>query len=498
MLTEKEFVNLVKKVAKADAHGQLEKIKRLLMDTGRENMPPSKRWFYDDVMANISAQLGEIELSVKHYKMEMEHIEYVPYEVRIQSYSNLLMYLHYREYDNAEMNYWHKGYNRLFADIKYYHNYVSAKKNTKSEKIRIGYLSTDFFGHIVTNFILQLFLYYNRQIFEVFVYQAGAETDEVTEWLKDMVDLWQNLATCSAREAAARIHADSVDILVDLSGHTRGGRTLQIAAYHPAPIQICGIGWFDTTGLEVMDYFLTDIYCHTLENEGDFSEKMLCLPDSHFCYTPGEAVLSCDNVHQENDNIVFGCFNNFAKITDKMLVIWRDVLQKVPDAKLYLKNVSRDEIHVEKMLQRLQELDFPINRCIVEAGEAKYLEKYLKIDIALDTYPYPGGGTTCEAVFMGCPVISMYGRRHGSRFGLSILSNIGLGELASDTQEGYVEKAVALAMDKKLLTLLHKNLRAMMQKSPLMDGKGYTKAVEVKYLQVWQEFSDRCRITNYK
>ncbi|WP_051586364.1 hypothetical protein [Selenomonas sp. AE3005] len=499
MLTEAGFVRLVKQIAKADEGGKPETIKKLLMDTGRKNFPESKKWFYDDVLANIYAQLGEMSRSVQHYKQEMEHAELIPHDVRLMSYSNLLMYLHYLELGNEEMNYWHKGYNSLFADIQPYHSYVLTQPAVESAKVKIklGYLSTDFFGHIVTNFILQLFLHHNRQRFEIFVYQAAGEKDEVTNWLKNMVDVWCDLSACSAQEAAARIHADSIDILVDLSGHTRGGRTLQIAAYHPAPIQICGIGWFDTTGLAAMDYFLTDKYCHTQENAADFTEKMLCLPESHFCYTPGEAVLSCDNIRQEHDSLVFGCFNNFAKITDSMLLSWREILEKVSEAKLYLKNVSRDKFHVDKMYQRLQMLDFPLARCIIEAGEENYLEKYLEVDIALDTYPYPGGGTTCEAIFMGCPVITQYGRRHGSRFGLSILSNIGLGELAAETRQGYVERAVSLANDRELLKLLHNNLRIMMQKSPLMDGKGYTKAIEAKYRQIWQDFSDKCRNTKH-
>lgn len=191
---------------------------------------------------------------------------------------------------------------------------------------------------------------------------------------------------------------------------------------------------------------------------------------------------------KDRDYITFGSFNNFAKITDEMLAVWREILRSVQNAKLILKNVDLREKQRTAMEKRVLALGFSPHEIEVHAGSQYYIEGYNEIDIALDTFPYPGGGTTCEALFMGVPVISRYGRRHGSRFGLGILSNCGLEGLAVSTNEEYIERAVGLANDRELLTMLHQNLRDMMKRSPLMDGRGYTKEVEAAYEMMWENW----------
>ncbi|MBR3457741.1 MAG: hypothetical protein IKH16_06275, partial [Selenomonadaceae bacterium] len=299
-----------------------------------------------------------------------------------------------------------------------------------------------------------------------------------------------DLSELSAEEAARRIYEDEVDILFDLTGHTEGGRTLQVAAYRPAPVQLCGIGYFDTTGLPAMDYFLSDVYCDPAENDALFSERLIRLPRSHFCYTPPVSVLECRAKYHLHRPVVFGSFNNFHKITDGMLELWHEVICRVPGSRLLLKNVSPDRKLVKAMRERALRIGFLPEQLDLRPGSWKYLDEYADVDIALDTYPYPGGGTTCEALYMGVPVISLYGQRHGSRFGYSLLQNIGMGELAAAAPEEYVEKAVAVAGDAELLTALHRILRERLQQSPVMDAGGYVRDVEAAYERIWQEWLD--------
>ncbi len=191
-----------------------------------------------------------------------------------------------------------------------------------------------------------------------------------------------------------------------------------------------------------------------------------------------------------HDPVVFGSFNNYHKITDEMLEIWRRILDKVPGSRLLLKNVIPDEKRAALLRARAERLGIAAERLELRPGSPDYLDEYVDMDIALDTYPYPGGGTTCEALYMGVPVVTRYGRRHGSRFGFSILSNIGIEELAADTPEGYIERAVMLARDKELLSALHGQLRRMMQNSPLMRARDYVCEVEAAYEAMWRAWME--------
>ena len=180
--------------------------------------------------------------------------------------------------------------------------------------------------------------------------------------------------------------------------------------------------------------------------------------------------------------MTFGCFNNFSKVTDDMLLVWKEILCQCPDSHLLLKHKLFDsEEGRQWTLYRLQRLKLPVERVDFRGFSAEYLQEYNDIDIALDTFPYTGGLTTVEALLMGVPVVSMYGDRHGTRFGLSFLSNIGMAELATDNRNMYISLAAGLVEDKKLLKVLHGSLRSIVQKSPLMDVAGYCNDVEWMY-----------------
>ena len=404
--------------------------------------------------------------------------------IKANKYGNSLFYSNYEiDLGDEELFKLHIKYDDIFCNIE---KFEHTHKNM-SKKIRIAYLSADFKYHVVVFFVYNLLSQYNKNMFEVYCYFRGS-ADEITEDLKLKVDVWNDVKNMTDEEIAKKIYCDEIDILFDLAGHA--GVSLPILARKPAPIQICGIGYFNTTGLKTVDYFLTDINCDPIgKNDDIFTEKLIRLPDSHFCYVPPDTM---PNINYNNGNIVFGSFNNFNKINKDVLKIWLDIIKKVDNSKLILKSADLDNKYSEyKIIDMLNSVGFNKEQVEIRKASLNYLKEYNEIDIALDTWPYPGGGTTCEALYMGVPVITLVGERHGSRFGYSILKNIGLVEGIAFSKEEYVEKAVALAQNKERLSMLHLSLRQMMENSPLMDGKLYMTVLEEQYQKIWQQYLER-------
>lgn len=453
-------------------------------------IPPERKYIYHEAMAMCWLMAGKWQEGWRHVHKCLK-LGKVPahWENLQKSFSDWLVYIHFLpDLSDEEIFAKHREYGAVFSDIEQYNH--DKARHGGHKKIKIGYISPDFYEHIVTNFAVQLYSAYDRDKYEVHLYNVGDTHNEVTGWLAEMADGWHDLQGKRAAEIAARIYADEIDILVDLAGHTKKGITLQALAYKPAPIQMSGIGYFDTTGLPAVDYYITDNYCDKPGNEVFFTEKLLRLPRSHFCYTPSETVLQCRKQWQLHKPVIFGSFSNFLKLNDEILLTWRKIMMQVPNARLLLKNVRPHEQELAELADRMQALGFEMERVELRPGTKYYLDDYADMDIALDTFPYPGGGTTCEALYMGVPVVSRYGRRHGSRFGYSILKNMGLEELTAATEDEYIRIAVALANEADLLRSLHGNLRKIMQASPLMDAKGYLQDMEAAYGDIYQQWLD--------
>ena len=350
------------------------------------------------------------------------------------------------------------------------------------EKIRVGYLSADFCRHAVSQFVRPLLFDFDSSKFQIYVYQINGNVDYVTAELQKSPVYWRNIAHKDIGEAAKIIREDEIDILFDLGGHTKNNM-LPVFAYRPAKKQISGIGYFNSTGIYECDGFLSDVYCASMMKSPYFTEKLLRLPHTHFCYQPYNIfpeIVPPPSLKQ--GYITFGSFNNFAKVNDKVLSFWREILRQVPNSRLLLKHrLMGTEAGRKCVSKRLLKHGLPIDRIEMRGLSTDYLTEYGDMDIALDTFPYQGGLTTCEALFMGVPVVTLIGDRHGSRFGLSFLSNLGISELAAKNKEEYVSIAVELAMDRELLVSLRQNLRSMMKKSPLMDEKAYMRELEELY-----------------
>ena len=404
-------------------------------------------------------------------------------------YSSFLLAQNAREVDEAALFASHCAYGKLFADVPRY----TFPAPYRHEKIRVGYISPDFRRNVMQNFIQPLLTAYDPMHFEVYVYSTAAEPDDVTAALRPYADVWRDVGDSSPAETAARIRADEIDVLVDLAGHAAGG-ALPVLARRPAPVQMLGLGYTATSGLSEVDAFLTDAVCDPpgAGHERYFTEEFVHLP-SQFCYVPpAHLPASRGTPARQSGSILFGVFNQYRKFTDEMLVVWREILERVPASRLLLKSqvFFAPEMRVAAV-ERLRRLGFDPRRVLLESADTGYMRRYLDVDIALDTFPWPGGGTTCDALYMGVPVVTRYAARRSTRFGCALLSHIGLAELAADTAEGYIARAAALTGDLDTLDALHRGLRGMMARSPVTDQEGYMRALENTYRHFVAKVSER-------
>ncbi len=407
-------------------------------------------------------------------------------------YSKALFMDNYRPQALAESRRRAAHYAELLPEIKPYKH--PAERKVPQKKLRIGYLSPDFREHAVASFIEPLLRQFTPEQFSVFVYDTGRH-DAVTHRLQKAPVTWRDLQGRPPRTAARLIAEDEIDILFDLSGHTQDS-CLPIMAYRPAPVQIAGIGYMNTTGLPAIDYFLSDETClptgDTIAAAG-FTERIIRLPHSHLCYAPHVVhrmpELALDAPSMRKGYVTFGCFNDFNKVTDEMLLLWRGILESVKESRLVLKGkVCSVPSGQEIVRQRLRRLNFDVRRVELRPYSPDYLEQYADIDVALDPAPYNGGLTTCEALYMGVPVICMRGRSHGARFGASLLRNAGVQELLLENDLNYVRRAVQLGKSPKLINQYHQQLRQQLRQSALMNQQQYMQELEAAYHRIWQEY----------
>ena len=439
------------------------------------SLPAWQKALLYNVLAIVEAELGNVDQAAA-YELASSRLPNNP--GTLLEYSTMLFYLHYLEMPQIEMFQAIKGYNDLLIGIKPYIH----KLPYKHKKIRVGYVSADFCYSVVACFTYVMLTACDKARFEVYAY-AKTEEDDISRMMAERVDVWRNIYTLSAQEAAAWIYRDEIDILFEPSGHT-ANNCLEILAYKPAPIQISGVGWFDSTGMEAIDYFLTDIHVDPPgKNDESFTEKLLRLPHTHFCYFLTTHLPKVSPPpFLANGYITFGTLNKFAKITDKMLRAWAIILEQLPEARLFLKGKTFDSaLGRETAQKRIEAAGIDMRRVFWEGHSQDYLSAYEKIDIALDTFPYPGGTTTCDALFAGVPVVTLVGQTHNSRFGYSLLKNMQLEELCAHTLAEYIHICVQLAKDAQRLRNYRFTLHRRMRLSPLMDGGGYMMELELLY-----------------
>ena len=443
---------------------------------------PEEKNFAADVLSHLGEACAELRLldeAKKFYTLTTKILSPPKTE---QAVTALIFRENLREDSTLEsFRALYDEYKKILTDIKPF-----PKKFYAHKKIRVGFLSGNFYAHVVVQWSRSLLTGLDKNFFATYFYSARKKKDFVTEKLRASADGWRDIFDLTDEDAAKLIRADEIDILFDLDGYTQNNR-LRAAAYHPASVQLSGIGYVNSTGLDCFDYFLSDETCAGDENF--FTEKVLKLPHSHFCYEPTTKFEPADFPPCVKNNFVtFGSFNQFQKITDSILRAWKKILDAVPDSRLLLKTKIFNTEDGKKFVGgRLKSFGFDLGRVEMRGFSSDWLAQYADVDIALDTFPYTGGVTTCEALYMGVPVVSLFGQRHGSRFGLSILKNIGLEELAVNSFDEYIARAVMLANDWELLTLLRKNLRPMMKNSPLMDSENYLREIQSAFVKILDE-----------
>ena len=344
--------------------------------------------------------------------------------------------------------------------------------------LRIGFVSGDLRSHPVGYFLESLLIELQSSSFELFAYPTASGSDAVTSRIKPLFDMWRPLTGFDDDEAAEKIHADGIHILIDLSGHTAKNR-LPVFARKPAPIQVSWLGYFASTGLPEMDYILGDPYVTPYKEAEHFVETIWQLPESYLCFTPPSEDANIAPLPASiNGFITFGCFNSLARMTDEVVAVRAAILHAVPDSKLFLKDKQLDyEAGRNRVLSRFAALNVGADRLILEgrSPRTEYLACYDRVDIALSPFPYGGGTTSVEGLWMGVPTITKRGNHFLSHLGESIAHNSGLSDWIAVDKQDYIAKAVGFASNLEYLSALRKGMREQILNTPLFDAPRFAR-----------------------
>ncbi len=368
----------------------------------------------------------------------------------------------------------------------------SLTDRTVDRPLHIGYVSGDFRSHSVAFFIEPILQQHNRDRFSVYCYSTSSREDRVTDRLKSLADHWRCITGLSDNNAAKLIEDDQIDILIDLSGYTDGNR-LGLFRHRPAGLQVTYLGYPATTGMDCFDYRITDAISDPVgDSENQYTEQLLRLEHGFLIYKPPGLELPPVKPTAMNADrpVTFGSFNNLAKLSDLTVDNWSAVLNGVSESRLLLKSHAfQDQATVDLTLQRFAGRGIDPNRLELRARADRpqdHLAMYRDMDIALDTFPYNGTTTTCEAMWMGVPVITLTGRTHKSRVSASILHQVGATELITDTADQFIAKAIELANSPKLVKDYKSQLREKVCSGSLTDASSFVRGFEDQLIATWR------------
>ncbi len=434
-------------------------------------------------------ELGRFDESEKHYM-----IAFKDQPESFESLSNYLMGVHYNpERTKEEIFEAHKLWDQHFSPAEKPKRPVPFNCS-KDKKIRLGLISGGFRTHPVGWMITKALENLPSDQFEVYCYTTNNSYDKITRRIHEATDKWQSVIGYNDQVIAGMIREDEIDILVELSGHSADTR-LKTVALEPAPVIVKWVGGlFNTTGLKSVDYLLTDHYETPEGEEKYYTEKLIRMPDDYISFLPPDyAPEVCELPSLKNGYVTFGCFNNPTKVNDEILVKWAQIMNCVPESRLFLKSKQYDtEALRERIINTMKENGISEDRLRFEglSPHDELLDKYNEVDIALDPWPYSGGLTTCEALWMGVPVITKPGPTFAGRHSTTHLINAGLPELVADTWEEYIEKTVELAADLEQLAELRAGLRSQVEGSPLADGPRFGAHFAKAMRAAWHQWAD--------
>lgn len=406
-------------------------------------------------------------------------------------HSNLLLALHYSPSVSPDVVFrahvqWGEARARPLATPKHFD-----RDPHPDRRLRVGYLSPDFRAHSCANFSEPLIREHDRRAVEVFCYMTSKHVDAVTRHFQSLADHWREVAALDDADLARLIEDDAIDILVDLAGHTGGGR-LQLFAREPAPLRMTWLGYPDTTGTRAIDYRVTDAVADPPGAEARHSERLIRLPGGFLTYRPlFDPGPPGPPPSLASGRITFGSFNAVSKITPDVVRLWSALLLRVEESRLLLKSAALSDPPTRGRFARLFAAEGIEEGRVEFAGRIEpavnHLRAYDRMDIALDPFPYNGTTTTCDALWMGVPVATLAGTTHVSRVGASLLTRVGLEGLVATSGETFLETVAAIARDPERLTTLRSELRERMRRSRLGDHAGFARDMEAAFRAAWRE-----------
>ena len=441
-------------------------------------------------LAKIAQEQGFIEEAVAWYRKALKaKPDYA------LAHSNMLFVMHYLcELDPDILHSEHMAWGAQHAPD------ALARSDHRNDPncdrpLRVGYLSPDIRTHSVAYFLEAILDAHDRSRIEPFAYVQVVRPDTVTERMAPKFKAYRATVGRSDDEVAEMIRADGIDILVDLAGHSAGNRAT-VLARKPAPVQVTYLGYPDTTGMRSVDYRFTDALADPEDEDRFYSEQLVRLPDCFLCYRPPDDAPPVGPLpFRRRGQVTFGSFNSLYKVNEKLVEIWSTLLHRVPGSRLLLKSMAlQDKAIRDRYYELFRKHNLDGDRILLVSWEperANHLSLYGEIDIGLDTYPYHGTTTTCEAFWMGVPVVTLKGRVHASRVGCSLLHQVGLDELVATTAEDYVKIAAELAGDADRMAKLRSELRLRMANGPLCDRAGFVQQLEQAFFSMWSVWGDQ-------
>ena len=424
--------------------------------------------------------LGELDEAIAAYTEAMRLAPDRP-----SAHSNLILSLHY-----------HPGFDAaaILAEQKKWDARRSASTTnafendpTPERRLRIGYVSGDLWSHAVGRNLLPMFQAHDHQAVEVYFYCNNRERDSVTAAIQACADHFRNVVGMDEAEVCKIVRLDKIDVLIDLSQHT-GKNRLAVFARKPSPVQIAFGGYPGGTGLAAMDYRISDPYLDPPDTDWLYVEKPLRLPHSFWLYNPVDHEPVSELPAARNGYVTFGCLNNACKMNESTWRLWLRVLSRIPNSRL---NVLGSEPSQRRRVENFcadAGVSFQRLELIPRLPRSQYMREYQRIDIGLDTHPYNGHVSSLDSFWMGVPVVTRIGERAAGRGGWSLLTNLGLGELAGRSEEEFVQIATNLAGDLPRLTEMRRTLRERMLESPLTDATRFTANMESLYRQAWRQW----------
>ncbi len=432
--------------------------------------------------------IGQPEKAIESYKKAIQlQPDYA------KAYNNLLMSLNYTSNFN---------FTDVITIANQFGKFVTEKAKIQFSsyqclsfpiKLRIGFVSGDLRNHPVGYFLESVLSCINFTMIELIAYPTTPKTDELSKRIKPFFSIWRSIYGKDDETAANLIHADGIHILIDLSGHTKFNR-LPMFSLKPSPIQVSWLGYFSTTGVNEIDYLLGDPYLTPPSNEKHFTEKIWRLPETRWCFTPPSVDIEVATLPAlNNEYVTFGCFSNLSKINNKTIKLWAKVINLSPNSRLLLKAKQLSDLPICKsVMQQFVTHGVNSNRIKLETSEnrEKYFEAYNRVDIMLDTFPFSGGTTSIECLWMGVPILTLAGDSLVSRQGVGILMNAGLPDWIAYNEDEYITKSFSFASDLDKLASLRSRLREQVVDSPLFDAQRFARNFENALWGMWDEYQD--------